>query len=374
MIIYWIIFCLLMISCLNETRKVVQIKADRVNVLLRTHNLSCYRILVLCFVIILLAGIRWHVGTDWQAFLDDFEYFKSSSWDGVKHSIYGLTYERGYVITAYFFAKYIGDYSIYLTFQSIFITICVFPVIYKYSEYPILSFLGFFAYSFCYAFAVARSGFAMAICFRAFDALLSNKKIKFFLLVVLATLFHNTAIIFFILYFLDKIKLSTFWVIVLGITSFFLSYFSETILIKIASLAGIPESYAVRINTYFAEDVDYGAVSGIFRIITRGFVLVIMFLHLWNKRQIRKNNLIVNMYLFCTFIYVAVSKISVVFMRLCYYFEDISQFLIFAGCIATYKDKNNRFLLKLIIIIFFIGKMASRLLGESYVVPYRTIL
>ena len=130
----------------------------------------------------------------------------------------------------------------------------------------------------------------------------------------------------------------------------------------------------MRIIQYVSENVDYVSVSGFVRVLTRGFVLVLLFIFLWNKRKDRFNNIIVNMYVFASAIYIAVSNTSEVLMRLSYYFEDISQFFIFAECIDSCKGRNNRLVIKLIIVLFFIGKMLPRLVGQSFIVPYRTIL
>ena len=368
--IYLVIFFFLMIVALKENQQVVRLQLTKKHSFRTDRDLFLF---VFSVSIIVIAGIRWRIGTDWDSFLTDFRFFKKVSWAVIQNDIYGLTYGSGYVYVTYFFAKYVGNYSVYLAFQAFFIVVCVYPIIVRYSKYPVLSFLGLFAFSFGYAFAVPRSGFAMAICFRAFDALLRNKKLLFILLVLLATLFHNTAIIFLAIFFFDKIKLSIPWVIIIGIVSCVISIFAKSFLLKIATLSFVPLSYSVRIFEYVLGHVDYGGVSNWIRILTRGFVLVLIFLFLWNKRSDRRVNLLVNMYLVSTAIYIAVSKLSEVLMRLSYYYEDVSQFIIFAECVASCKIKSNRLVLCVILMMFFVGKMMSRLIGNHLIVPFKTI-
>ncbi|WP_196800481.1 EpsG family protein [Treponema bryantii] len=363
-----------MLAALNEKKKKIIKTSYKSSILLKKNIISYYFVFFFSLIIILMAGIRWEVGTDWPAFLNDFNYFKSSTWNEILHSVYGVTYERGYVFTAFLFAKYVGNYSVYLTFQIIFIVICVFPVIYKYSEYPLFSFLGFFAYSFCYAFSVARSGFALALSFRAFEALLEKKNKIFFWLVLLATLFHNTAIVILLFPLLNKIKLTNVELLILICCALFFSFFTEKILLGIASNI-LPVSYSNRIVTYFNHrNETYGLnVGESVRIITRGFVVLLIFLCLWKRRNNNRINFIVNMYLLCILLYISFSRISVAFIRLCYYFEDVSQFLIFSEVLVYCKKKYIRMYVKLMIVLFFIGKFVSRIIGGNFIIPYRTI-
>ena len=147
---------------------------------------------------------------------------------------------------------------------------------------------------------------------------------------------------------------------------------ARPILLGIASLSFVPVSISSRIYVYFS-DVDFGGVSSIIRILTRGFVVLLVFLYLWKKRGKREINLLVNMYLFSTVIYIAVANISEVFMRLAYNFEDVSQYIIFSECIASTNNKRDSFILRMIMIVFFAVKMLSRLVGNDLMVPFRTI-
>ena len=330
-------------------------------------------ITVLAAVIIILASIRWEIGTDWNAFLSDFEYMqKASSLGEVNSGTYGISYGKGYVLLTYFFAKFVGNYSVYLGFQAFLIVVCVYPVIYKYSRFPGIAFLGLFAFSFGYMTAVPRSGFAIAFCFRAFDLLIENKKLRSCIFILLASLFHNTALVFLFVFLLDKIHLKIRkYVLILSIAIGF-SLLAKPVLLWITSLPFIPFSISARINVYLSE-VDYGGVSGLIRFLTRGFVVVLIFVYLWKKRGKREINLLVNIYLLSIVIYIAVANISEVYMRLAYYYEDVSQFIIFSECVASEKNKKDRFILRVIMISFFTVKLLSRLIGNDFMVPFRTI-
>lgn len=368
--IYLSIFSVLMLFALLEKRKLNNENHTQGYVYINDWNI---KLVLFGIIIVVIAGIRWQIGTDWEAFLYDFRYMSIASWKEINSSIYGMTYGKAYVSLTYFFAKYVGNYSLYLTFQSILIVMCVYPVIYKYSQYPSISFLGLFSYTMGYAFAVPRSGIAMAICYRVFDSYLEKKYIRSFLLIILAASFHNTAILFIFIFVLEKTRLTVKKVIIMGSMSVILSFFVRPIFLKLAALPFIPLSYSMRINIYIMNNPDYGGVSGIIRVFTRGFVIILIFLYLWNKRGQRKINLIVNMYLFSIFIYILVSNISEVFMRLAYNFEDVSQFVIFSECVASTKSRNTNLSLKIVMIIFFFIKFLSRLIGSELIVPFKTV-
>ncbi|MCR4746436.1 MAG: EpsG family protein [Lachnospiraceae bacterium] len=370
MTIYLVIFVALSFSALFERKKEYNIESKAGHIIINSWNVKVFLFAV---VIVVMAGIRWEIGTDWDSFLSDFQFMKVSSWSAVNSSIYGLTYGKGYVLMTYLFAKYIGDYSLYLTFQAVVIVSCVYPVIYEHSKYPAMSFLGLFCYTFGYAFAVPRSGIAMAICYLAYDAFSEKKYAKTGVLILIATMFHNTAIIFALIFFLGRIKLTVPQVTAIGLISVALSFFARPILLRIASLPFMPLSYSMRISIYFMEDVDFGGVGGLVRIITRGFVVVLVFMYLWKRRDEEKINLLVNMYLLATAIYIFASNISEVFMRMAYNFEDVSQFIIFSECLASTKNKDNNVILRIVMIVFFAAKMFARLIGNELFVPFRTI-
>ena len=371
--IYFTIFGILTFFVLIESRKLYNIEKQQHNVLAIRINKWNIKILILGITIVLIAGIRWQIGTDWDNFLSDFQYMKNASWRGVMSSIYGMTYGIGYVLMTYSFAKAVGNYSLFLAFQAIVIVSCVYPVIYKHSKYPSISFLGLWAYSFGYAFAVPRSGIAMAICYLAFDAYTEKKYVKTGILVILATMFHNTAILFFSIFFIDKKVITSVQLICIFCIAIILSFFIQFFLSKIATFSFIPLSYSMRLNDYLRNNTDFGGVGGPIRIITRGFVLICIIIYLWNKRNNRQINILVNMYVFSIVIYIVSSNISDVFIRMAYNFEDISQFIIFSECLSSTKDKYNNFVLRILMIVFFILKMLGRLLGNELLVPFRTV-
>lgn len=80
--------------------------------------------------------------------------------------------------------------------------------IYKYSKIPCMSFIIFFSVNyFGYAFYLMRHVLALSFILLSYDYIKKRKLIKFIVMVVIATLFHRTAIIFLIAYPISKLQL-----------------------------------------------------------------------------------------------------------------------------------------------------------------------
>lgn len=370
--IYLVIFTTISIFALVEHQKIDFRKNSRGRYF--RFNPWNIHLAIFAVVIIVLAGIRWEIGTDWDSFIMDYSYLGNASWEEIKTSIYGLTYGKGYVLLTHFFGKYVGNYSVYLTFQAMIIILCTYPIIYKYSSYPSIAFLGLFSYAFGYAFAVPRSGISIAMCYLAFDSILEKKNIRALIYIVVATMFHNVAIFFVFAFLLYRIKLDKSKILIIGIGSLVLSKCLSKLLFLVAALPFVPISYSMRIYVYLTNNVDYGTVNEMVRVITRGVVLILIIFFLWKRRDDKKINFMINLYLFSISIYILTADVSEVFIRAAYYFEDISQFIIFSECVASAKARSTNLFLKILLILFFAIKLLSRLLiGNKLLVPYKTI-
>ncbi len=99
---------------------------------------------------------------------------------------------------------------LYLLLLTIPVNYLVSRFIYKYSKIPFLSFLVYFSINyFAFSFTLLRHCIAMVVLLLSYDALKESKTLKFFLLVILASLFHRTALIFIIVFFLKNKKINT---------------------------------------------------------------------------------------------------------------------------------------------------------------------
>lgn len=118
-----------------------------------------------------------------------------------------LASEIGYNILQYFCHLYV-NYNVFKFICVVFTLVPVGIFIYKYSRKPAISFFVFYALPIytMLSMSVMRQGIAFGLTVLAMDKLLEKRWKYYVLLILLACLFHQTAIILLPLYFIHKIK------------------------------------------------------------------------------------------------------------------------------------------------------------------------
>lgn len=145
------------------------------------------------------------VGIDVNRYVEHFHYISRSSLpEFLLHR-----HEIGYKTLTKLITFFTENQQVFLTIIA---SISVFPVgkfIYKYSNMPFLSFALYISFNFyAFTFSGLRQAIAFSIILISFDYLISRKPFRFFLTVIVATLFHKSAIFFLPAYVLTKIKLN----------------------------------------------------------------------------------------------------------------------------------------------------------------------
>lgn len=194
MAIYILLLVVVIFCCIIETASST-FKISKIQI--NTRKLSFF----VCFLFILFLGLFRNelLGVDVSNYK---EYF--STW----YTRYDFTYvikhfdmDNGYILLNKIVKQFTDSFVLFKDIAYI-IVFGLFSIeIYKKSNYPACSFLiyiglGFLGINFC----LLRQALAYSICFVAYQYLKSNKKIKFFLLVILAATFHKTAIFFLLVY------------------------------------------------------------------------------------------------------------------------------------------------------------------------------
>lgn len=141
--------------------------------------------------------------------------------------------EYGFILTAVIFTNLNLPYLVFQLFIYAIISFCLFYAIWKMSKCAISSFLIFYCFNFFNFFLSGlRQSFAIALCLLAIAIISTGRKkvfksILYFVLVAIATLWHKSAIIFIIPYFIINIKIELKGFIVLLSLSLFLLIFGE---------------------------------------------------------------------------------------------------------------------------------------------------
>ena len=158
-----------------------------------------------CTFIILFQGFRsFNVGTDLVSYIPSYAKMNNGDFS----NLIFLNYEKGYV----FYNKLLGtlgfDERQFLIITSGIIQILIFYTMFEYSEKPLLSVLVYFAFgNFIMTFSGLRQAIAMAICFFSYKFIKKKKIIFYIILILVASLFHTSALFCIFVYPLYFLKM-----------------------------------------------------------------------------------------------------------------------------------------------------------------------
>ena len=237
-------------------------------------------------IVVLFQGLRWENGTDWDSYLRIWEIYDSPTFIGEM--------EIGFIFLTSLNHWFINHYTFHLCIMAI---ICIIPVSiinYKYSPYPLFSLFIWYVCNFAHIFNV-RQTIAISIIFCTIPFILKRRRNKYILLIILATLFHKTAIIALPIYWLWNIKLKkNQYVIIILVCSLVSIYLSNLFSIILRTLGG--GIFETQLNFYLNEGSNtFGQEFSPIQILVRGIInrsfILIIGLYLLDK--IRKKSVFI---------------------------------------------------------------------------------
>lgn len=178
-------------------------------------------VLLMCILMFCVMGLRdcYTIGIDSTT-----TYYKSFNMVGTQEwkEIIGKGEKDLNIATSYLFKLiYIlfdGNYQWVIIILAAFEMLVLAHFLRRYSTNPILSILCYFGLLFyTFMFSALKQSIAMAIILLAFDALTTQRPVRFFALVVIASQFHFPALIFAFAYPISKMNLDkTYWIALAG--------------------------------------------------------------------------------------------------------------------------------------------------------------
>lgn len=323
---------------------------------------SKYRNFFLFFlylILILLVSLRsLNVGTDTENYFEIFNQAKLGE-------IFSFNLEPFYLLLNVLCKTLYNNFSFYLfVFSSFFIFI--WSVIFKKLSYDytvaIIFFLTFFAYfSF---FNITRQSFAMSLCLLSLFYLFDKKYYKYLFLILIASCFHYSAIIFIITLFIFKFVRNPFFSLIISFAStYFLSNFILFYLVN-SSLK----------NSYLNYGGQLDDISGLFLI---GFLVIqFIFFSFFRFFLIPSNKLFSNLFNIFSFglgFFLACKFLRFLDdgpTRLTFYFLLVNIFL-FSIAIHSIVNNKVKFTAKILFIVFcFIYFLNYLLSGAGGLYPY----
>lgn len=159
--------------------------------------------------LIIITGLRaTSVGTDLVRYERHFDSLR-----GLPISeLLNHRFELGYQFVTYIFANTFFSFNLFLLVISVFNFIVLGYIIYKFSTQPFFSFLLYFIFG-IYDFNLSglRQSIAMTIILISFLFLMNESKLKYIISIVVASLFHSTAILFLVVYPLMNKKINVIY-------------------------------------------------------------------------------------------------------------------------------------------------------------------
>lgn len=293
------------------------------------------------FLIIIISAFRGiSVSKDTSQYCRAFSNIASQS---LELSFENYRFEIGFIIFCKILGMISNEPQILIIVTSIIIFGAVGKFIYNNSENSLLSILIFIFLNYFFMYMSAmRQALAIAIILYGYDTFLkNNKKFKFVISVLFASLFHVTSLVVLIFLVLPKFSYKN----VAFIFTMLLAIIAYVIPDKIFSLLTMYSKYSGYANLSFYEGSDY---AGLLNFIM--YFCLLVFSYCYSKSLIVKDKNI-NSFLYILsinlFFYSLACKISI-FSRVTTYF-NIFNIIYITNIIANIKNKDTK---KIILFVF----------------------
>ena len=316
---------------------------------------------------ILIGSIRFQVGTDYENYRTIYENRQEI---GILEGI--LQGKEILVFIIIKIAAYLNNYQLMLAIITFLTIIIFYKAILDYKEKISLGFM-FFLYlflNFTTSFNIIRQALAMVIVLYSYKFMFKRNFIKFLLTIIIASMFHITALIFLPFYFIcsDKLnknkKTKFIKICAIIVVIFIVLNYADLISTMSTNIEGLE-----RYESYSQEKVSENREA-----ILDLAILVILFF--FRKRLIEydnKNDTLIFLYLI-GFLFTLTGYRSAFVKRIAMYFE-ISSVMLIATFPQLFKNNAQKMLVYFLIILYAIGMfiISTYVLKQGNILPYQTI-
>lgn len=264
-----------------------------------------------------------------------------------------LRYEYGFIWLCWLLSKLFSNSQILIITTSLFINYSVAKFIEKNSENVYLSTILFVTANFYFCYMnIMRQALAISILLFGFEYLKKEKYIKYLIFVLLASLFHTSAILAGSFIFFRKFKFNRKFIIISILIAVLAFAFGRQFF---ALLSGLSPRLAEYANSSFATENYFGSLLD-FLVYAFIFLFGAVIL-LLNDRDVFKNknnnlNILVGLMGAAVVFYALVMKV-IIFNRFTHYFSIFSIIWI-SNCLMKVKNAKDRFYLSIIVSVLFI--------------------
>jgi hypothetical protein len=327
-------------------------------------NLSNFQrnwlVFFLYIIIVIQIGLRWETGTDWKPYLENFE--STEDYTTVLINVL-IGFEIGYGTFAFIIKKLFNSYAVFLFIHAIIFYWGIFRTAKKYSPYLFISLMFFYATNLGVV-GSNRQLLAIVICLFSLQFVFERKPFKFFAVIGLASLFHTTAFLFGIYYFLNRnFKIIT--IVSILIFSFIIGKTSLPFLVfsKFGGLFGELASSKTAAYSEGAKDALEEGGLGFFGLIKRLlFIAIFTYNYSFLTKRLSYYKVLYNGYVLGMVIYfLFASSLLIIVNRGSIYFNIMECFLISCQFLILKKrlDKAYLYFILLLISIVFLFQSIS---------------
>ena len=160
-------------------------------------------------VLFLVMGLRHkYVGIDTTQYLERYHVSDRYDWSFFLNAQQWIKQELAFTLIGKVLQTFDVGNQMYLVLYALFISLCISRLIYKYMKNL---FWGFYLHTTIGLFTMSMSGMrqsiACCICWLGIDYIIDKKPIRFCLLVLIASTFHQSAIFFLVFYWIGNVKI-----------------------------------------------------------------------------------------------------------------------------------------------------------------------
>lgn len=331
-------------------------------------NLKQKKIL-LFFIFLLLVfqdGLRWRTGTDWIPYLKYFYQDPAYSW---------FAFEPGYDLLNVIVRNVFNNYTVFLLIHAVIIYTLYIKAMVKLTNLPIVALLIFYSLMIGYM-GMNRQHIALAICLYSITFILTKEKYKFLIAILIATLFHFTALLFLICYPLNrKINLK----IVIGslLASIAIGQINFLVIVEpILEMLQIPAFFSAKIIFYLKGTGENALIWLIAGSMKRLIIFSLVYFYREKIKQFFPHiDFFLNVYLFSIVMYFCFNNsIQVLVSRGMLYFGILPEIFLLSSLIFVFKKQSNRIILYLIVFIFALFTFTKSIsVFYDLFVPYKGI-
>lgn len=318
-----------------------------------------------CLFLILFWGLRWKTGTDWESYLS----FYNSTYKNLNNP---RNFETGYLYLNYIFRNLNCHYSCFLLFQSLLIVLMTSKALMLQVRHYIFALVIWFALQPIFP---VRMSLALPFLSFAYFFLCQRKTRNFVFFVILASLFHRSALVALPLVFLVYKKIPS-WLMLLSMGGcIVLGYFSESILdllLRVTNIFGKDSIIAYKLLRYTREsDSNFSFIQAIISHISKASFFV---LFLYNRERI--NSSMYNVYLSIYWVGLCLNRLffySFVELNRIGNIFEISEVILFALILEKSKGRNKLLFAMLLSVYFYFRYRASLMSFYDLFVPYYSV-